>query len=524
MPHYPHLLLPGEALARRYTSTASVRTNHVNPRRDRRGHATHLIGQINAAAAQQRRRIPRADGNGFYEAPALLLVFESDPAFLLRFESLERQKSGIDLLSVTTLADGRQRATLRVPYDKVRLMLRWLEKYRDADPNAPIPEGRTRRPNDNALLLESIANVRLATIEAFWTDPAADYPGADVPITWEVWLRRRKPAAAAAAGDAEPDPLRTLDEAAATFGYAVVSPPLEFVDRTVILVRATREQLSQCVDTLGFIAELRRAKDLVEFFVGEEQADQHQWIAALLDRVTGPPADAPVVGLLDTGLNHGHPLIAPAVDPATDLHAYSPAWGTHDGAPFHGTPMAGLVLYGDLAAKLASDEPLQLSHGLQSVKLINANAPHEPKLYGIVTQESVTRLDVVPRRRIYCMAITADGKDRGRPSSWSSAVDALAAGADDGLQRLILISAGNLDPNDWANYPDANEVASIHDPAQAWNALTVGGTTERAAINPALLPNWQPMAIPGDLAPSSSTSITWSSTPSNFARGRTRII
>lgn len=82
------------------------------------------------------------------------------------------------------------------------------------------------------------------------------------------------------------------------------------------------------------------------------------------------------------------------------------------------------------------------------------------------------------------MAVTAtDTRDRGRPSSWSGAIDKASSGMDDGIQRLFVISAGNLsDPQDWSNYPDAQILESIHDPAQAWNALTVGAYTALTRI------------------------------------------
>jgi subtilase family protein len=107
------------------------------------------------------------------------------------------------------------------------------------------------------------------------------------------------------------------------------------------------------------------------------------------------------------------------------------------------------------------------------------------------------------------MAITADARDRGRPSSWSAAIDNLAFGAINDTPRLILIAAGNTGLADRVYYPAYNETSSIQDPAQAWNALTVGGYTERAFIDDVTNPGWSVLANHGDLAPSSTTSMTW---------------
>ena len=73
----------------------------------------------------------------------------------------------------------------------------------------------------------------------------------------------------------------------------------------------------------------------------------------------------------------------------------------------------------------------------------------------------------------------------GRPSAWSAAIDSLAVDFDgDGFNpRLLIVSAGNAsDPNAWPDYPDSNDTDGVHDPAQAWNALTVGASTELVRI------------------------------------------
>ena len=127
---------------------------------------------------------------------------------------------------------------------------------------------------------------------------------------------------------------------------------------------------------------------------------------------------------------------------------------------------------------------MPLTHRIESVKIINQADPHEKELYGAVTRESAYRVEVTPdRSRVYCLAVTAtDDRDRGRPSSWSAAADALAAGDND-QRRLFVLSAGNTDPAQRKHYPDSNMTDGVHDPAQAWNGLTVGGYTEKAVLD-----------------------------------------
>lgn len=79
----------------------------------------------------------------------------------------------------------------------------------------------------------------------------------------------------------------------------------------------------------------------------------------------------------------------------------------------------------------------------------------------------------------------------------------------DAPRRLFFISAGNVpavmnsaDLRPSRDYP-------IEDPAQAWNALTVGGYTEKQIIDDEGLDGYQPMAPMGELSPHSRNSLAW---------------
>jgi hypothetical protein len=120
------------------------------------------------------------------------------------------------------------------------------------------------------------------------------------------------------------------------------------------------------------------------------------------------------------------------------------------------------------------------------------------------------------------MAVTAsDERDRGQPTSWSAAVDALAAGrtfdpathgliyldkVEEAARRLFVLSAGNVDKLD-VDHLARSDVEAVHDPAHAWNALTVGAFTDKAVIHDPQHNGWSPVARPGDLSPWSTTSV-----------------
>lgn len=489
MARYPHLLLQDAGEVSRYKATNTGRDRVIaTPPRDRAQHSAKLIGALQAIQ-QGQPAYPVQVGNGFYQSPGLTLSFESDPDFELAYKSLDLQGSNIQLLSIGVSEENRMIATVHVPDDKLKIFIRRLEAYRE------------ERKRDNKKLVESIANIKLATLSELWTDPRDQYPAANTAITWEVWLRR--PLAG------EQAPIDILRAAANDFGYEITSNQLTFVDRTVVLVWGTREQLARSVEVLGLVAELRKGRTTADFFSSRSTADQHEVADELMQRLKAPPENSPVVGLLDTGVNHAHPLLAPVMSDS-DVETLKPAWGKHDTWHHgHGTQMAGLAIYGDLTDVLSAGGEVQLTHGVQSLKLIHEPDPHRPALFGTVTIEGISRLELeVVRTKVYCLAITALAYDRGRPSSWSAAIDNLACGLND-ARRLILISAGNTGIEDRSDYPAHNESASIHDPAQSWNALTVGGYTTRAFINQGTSPGWTPLAAHGDLAPASTTSMVW---------------
>ncbi|MDX8404582.1 MAG: S8 family peptidase [Mariprofundus sp.] len=247
----------------------------------------------------------------------------------------------------------------------------------------------------------------------------------------------------------------------------------------------------------------------------EYPEDQRAWGKDLIERVMPPPVGSPAVCLLDTGLSEQHPLLQP-VTSADDMHSYDRFhWGTDDRYG-HGTLMGGLAAYGDLTIPLSHNEPVRLSHRLESVKIMPAPGYHQDKrLYGAITRESMACVEIEQpnRQRAYCMAVTTtDDRDRGRPSSWSATVDSLTSGYEDESRRLVILSAGNTDHDERHRYPDSNLTDEVHDPGQAWNAITVGGYTEKIWLDGAEYPGWKTVVQAGDLSPSSCTSMDWNRT------------
>ena len=179
--------------------------------------------------------------------------------------------------------------------------------------------------------------------------------------------------------------------------------------------------------------------------------------------------------------------------------------------------LAGLAIAGDLTDILDDNADIEVEHRLESVKLLRDDGANgtDSRHHGYLTAEAVSRpeIDHPRRRRVFGMAVTArDNRDRGRPTGWSATLDALAADSDNqgDTPRLLVVSAGNVKDNaDWERYPDSNDSDGIHDPAQAWNALTVGAYTNLTRITEPDTDDYEPVAPGGGLSPFSTTALGW---------------
>ena len=495
-----HFIIEGFAETQPYRSPQQFGGSAVVPERDRARHARALQRQFEALRPQADAARDAQQAAGLDEL-GLRIEFESFPDIELAFESLARERSGIELLNVRQEA-SRTLATVFVPDGRLHHFERLIRDY------LAERQDSIGRPRDNRKLLDAIRRIRAASLRALWTDEDAEFPTEEEgSFWWEVWLPVRTDRRATVA---------SFRERAQALGMRVAPGDLIFPERTVLLASASMEQMQYSMLTLNSIAELRRAKETAEFFDSLRPDEQQEWLDELLER-TEFPADAdevPRVCLLDTGVNRGHPLLGPALA-AGDLHSVEPGWGTDD-AHGHGTQMAGVALAGDLTPLVDGTDPVVLDHRLESVKLLpGPGGDGDSRHHGLVTVEAVARPEIAAPRnlRVFGMAVTAqDDRDRGRPSAWSAAVDSLAADAEAAGEhpRLLILSAGNVqDSNAWFNYPHSNDTDGVHDPAQAWNALTVGAFTEQVQITGPDTEDYAPIAPRGGLSPFSTTSLTW---------------
>ena len=268
------------------------------PAQNRAQHGAALQRQIDELrdVAEVAREAQQAAG--MEDGLGLQVEFESFPDIELAFESLARDHWGIELLNVRH-EGNRTHATVFVPDGKLdhfeRLIREYLAEARDK-------AGRLR---DNQRLIDAIRQIRTASLRALWTDSTDVFPTLDDgAVWWEVWLpvRRNRRATVAA-----------FRERAGAQDMEVAQGELLFPERTVLMARASVDQMQRSMVTLNSIAELRRPKETADFFDSLERDEQADWLDDLLDRArfAADADDAPYACLLDTGVNRGHPLIAP---------------------------------------------------------------------------------------------------------------------------------------------------------------------------------------------------------------------
>ncbi|WP_394253588.1 S8 family peptidase [Arthrobacter pityocampae] len=489
---------------------------------EHRAHGLRLTGELSHAFSkiEEERGSVGVDEEELRALGSVVVLEGSDAAYPLevdRLNSMSQHKKVPKrprwiLLSVRSATEmAPEQATVWVADEYRVQFLKLFENYLEkvstrADPERwTTPEGNP----SNQALVANISRIRSAILADLWTSEGApDYTGVR---WWELWL------------DATNPQIDTLDGFLDAYQLRKLTRSVVLRDRIVIWVEATWRQLEVLPFTRVPIAEIRIPGfvDTIEDLTVDEQ---DEYVQDLIDRILPAHGHAPAVCHLDTGVYRVHRLLFGSLD-ESDHHTIIGTSGNDVDPRGHGTSMAGLALYGNLESYLLGSTQVQLRHRLESVRMTpgRGEVHINPIDYGSATAQAVATAEVAnPRRRVFCLTLSAKSDNPGEPTLWSATVDALAAGTDTvrvgdqfqllsipdpALARLIVVAAGNVDKYA-LDHRTESDTSAVEDPAQAWNVLTVGAYTELVETpQDPQYSGWNVLAESGQLSPHSRTSV-----------------
>lgn len=389
--------------------------------------------------------------------------------------------------------DENLMATVFIPMEQRQKFLTKIQKY--------IETADDEKPK-NYNLINSIDHIRLASLKSFWTDKR-DFPNNIVePMWFELWLEND----------------RVDDETIASFCRATNAEfkgqKIDLPNTSIILVKVSIQSLEKSLFLISNLLEVKYPTTTVGNFLDLETTEHDDWIDDLESRVSGSNSHDIRITILDTGINFNHKLLRPFISERNsssygdNIVGEWPLYSTLGNHHHHGSLQAGLAVYGNLVNCLENTDLITINYSLESGRILPERGSNDPLLYGYVTKSVCLDLEIRQphAKRIYSLAVTAEPSE-GKPSSWSASIDNFIY---EDSKRLFVISAGNnpeisssLDAWDNAN------LSKIQDPAQAWNAITVGAYTEHYTLRNATYAGWMLFSDIGEVSPATSSSVRW---------------
>lgn len=495
MAEHPHISFPGRTETFPYSGFGRKITLKAE-RGNRQAHGTKIHSSMEKSVQEFSER----DENFEF----VYVEFDSAIDFELDLNKFEDAEGNFRLASckeIKTTQGGKEkilhRAAVYLNKKAIGIFLNKVQQYLTEDTRYGNPK--------NASLIANIEDIRAATLESFWQEKIFDFPAPGKDVWWEVWVEKSEKS------------FEEITKVLVEGGIEVNHRYLNFPEHTVFLAKGTSTLMGTLLLYLDNLAELRKPVETTEFFANLEKEWEDEFITELKQRISNHVGENPIsICLLDTGINRENPLLIDVI-PEDNLDAVNPAWTKSDSERHgHGTPMAGLILYGDLTGPLNSGDPITVSINLESIKIKDVQENH-PELYGQITIEAIATGEIMypENKRVVCLAVTTSDKGYcGKPSSWSGAVDQQLFGSVDerNTKTLLFVSSGNVSLAHRLEYPLSNDDFSIQDPAQSFNAITVGAYTDLDRLDVEEYPGAELLASRGGMSPCNSTSIGWENT------------
>ena len=465
------------------------------PQRDRAAHASHVAAMFLAAkeADRQYRDAAHAEvqRDGYY------LKIQNQPGSNLAIEKIDSRQVG-HLINVREQGEGLEKLVEATLYLKERKS-DWLEKKVEEYLTKETPKQKPR----NQQLIETIEQITYAELDDLWIG-GENEPLPQEARQWiEVWFFNENKIQQ---DDDSTALLRTLIQ---ELSIECKESTLSFPERIVMTVHANRSDMLRLMAASGDVIAFAPCPVVAGFIVDEDMHQQEDWANMITNDFTAPDESDVYLCILDSGVNHQHPLLQRVIT-SDDCLAAVDNWGIEDRRN-HGTLMAGSSVYGDLSDYIAGRNDRNINYRLCSVKLLSPSMDGNDILWGEYVQQAVAKIEIrkFDKRLVFCSAVTASkGSSDGAATSWSAVMDKMAS--EDDNHRLFIISGGNVDDwQSWQNYPDSNILLPVHAPAQAWNVLTVGACTQKTESVDDDGSQRQVLAHHNGLSPFSTTSMMW---------------
>lgn len=497
----PHIILRDKKQTYSYTP-GSGRNTPYTPIKNREGHGAVLKQSLVHSLEDLKAQYAAISLDRDIIDKGAVIEMQFTPDSNIDVTALENKTSKIELLNVKTDNNNRpSSAVIYIPEGKEEAISKQIDAY--ARPESPR----------NVPKYDQTESFEAATLEKMWLDRRALPYDRTVLYSWEVWLR--------------PGSFEQIQVLIALLPNARISNhKIKFPEREICSITCSLDDLNQIHLISKCMSGFRYLPTMTGFFDALPANDAMEWIEDLNGRMTYNPDTDVSVCILDTGIRSQHPLLSYHII-ADGMNSYDPNWGIEDDRG-HGTQMAGIALFGDLAPVLETKLPIQINHGIESVKVFPPIGSNSEDLVAHITAQAVAAAEInnPDIRRVFCMSWSMEHFDdpsgnpvmEGKPTPLSAKIDQLAFGVvdfedwqvNDGDKRLFIISAGNIRedfPPD--QYGDINTLREIEDPAQAWNALTVGAYTDKMFTNDPNYADWNALAEQGGLSARSRTSILW---------------
>lgn len=460
------------------------------PQRNRIEHAELLKEQyqnsFNQAIALQNELVagdlPVADG--------VYLDFEVNKKLI---SNSFHTKQGAKIMKVSDKSEENANVTVFIEKkDK-----EWLSKKADEYATKDTKNGNV----SNEKLIAPIEEINLSDIHSLYeSSESFDRLTENETLLFELWINKRTDFSI------KDYSIEDISNTLNVLGIECnIGNRLQFEDVDVFLIKTTKNVLESLPNHLGYIEEIRRYRQ--PSILTETHEANREWNDLISDDINfNITNDSICIGILDTGVNNAHKLLAPALPDARMVSAINVP--DNIDKSFHGTDMAGLALLGDLTELAYQRGSVsEIEHSLASVKIYEEGHQTQSDFYGAVIEDAIDQAQSMGAT-LNCMAITDDVSLDGHPTSSSAALDeSIYHGGR--CDRLVMVSAGNIQPADVdkTGYLKSCRANAILSPSQAWNALTVGAFTEKTIISNRQ--GHQPLAALGALSPVSRTTDCW---------------